>query len=363
MSFDIKSKIVLNGDKHTELWLGPDISLINDDNPRLGMMFLTTDRYGHDSIGKIIYAEADLEGNILTEFSEPPSLQPREFDESGTESVFNKTAYHHHSGKILAIGGLTIFDDTIIREATRCRRMVYAIYDPASGNWSDWLYFDPPGAVFGSKAAVHPSPQFSIEENGDVIVPYTWLREGGSLRHVGTVRCSFDGKKLIPVQCGTFHTIPFKRGLLEPMIIRFGKYYYMTIRAENGRGYHSISEDGINWEQPEEWRWNNGEVIAMNTTMTRFIQPSGRLALVYTRICENNHNVIRNRAPLFTALVDPIKRQLIRESETIIFPNKGLPMGNFNVNPGLNGTWYISVGEWDRTGNEKNGDCLMAIIK
>lgn len=353
----------MSGDKHDDLWLGPDISLIDDNNPRLGMTFMTTDRTGNDSVGKILYAEANLQGDILTKFIEPAGLQPRTLKDKGVEGVFSKSAYHPYSGKILAIGSSAIFDNTVLREGTKCRRMVYAVYNPAIKKWSNWIRLNPPGAVFGEKAAVHPSPQFSIEADGDIIIPYTWLCDGDDIRHVGTVRCSFDGKKLIPKKRGTFHTLRYKRGFLEPMIIRFKKRYYMTIRAENGRAYQSISNDGLDWEEPKVWRWNDGKIIAMNTTMTRFIKPSGRLALVYTRVCNNNNNVMRNRAPLFVALVDTKKRRLIKSSETIIFPNKGLPMGNFNTNPGINGFWYISVGEWDRTGNKKNGNCLMAIIK
>jgi hypothetical protein len=72
---------------------------------------------------------------------------------------------------------------------------------------------------------------------------------------------------------------------------------------------------------------------------------SDGLFLAYTRRGANNDEIFRHRAPVFIAQVDPEKLVVRRRSERIVFPNRGVPMGNFgasNVTP--HETW-ITVGE------------------
>ena len=58
-----------------------------------------------------------------------------------------------------------------------------------------------------------------------------------------------------------------------------------------------------------------------------------------------HHHVIRNRAPLFMAQVDPARLCVIRATERAIVPDRGASLGNFGVATiNENETW-ITVGE------------------
>ncbi len=53
--------------------------------------------------------------------------------------------------------------------------------------------------------------------------------------------------------------------------------------------------------------------------------------LTYTRKGANNDNVVRHRAPLFLAQIDPERLVVIRATEREIVPNKRAQLGNFAV--------------------------------
>ena len=99
--------------------------------------------------------------------------------------------------------------------------------------------------------------------------------------------------------------------------------YFMTIRAEDGHGYVTVSKDGLVWENKQPWCWDDGEPLTMSTTQQRWISHSECLFLVYTRKSEHNVNVMRWRAPLYIAQVDTENLCLIRKSEKIVFPMIG----------------------------------------
>ena len=42
---------------------------------------------------------------------------------------------------------------------------------------------------------------------------------------------------------------------------------WMTIRAEDGHGYVSVSDDGLTWAEPTAWKWDDGGDVAMSTTV------------------------------------------------------------------------------------------------
>jgi hypothetical protein len=143
----------------------------------------------------------------------------------------------------------------------------------------------------------------------------------------------------------------------------------MTVRAEDGRGYVMVSADqGRSWSKPKPWRWDSGETIAMNQTMTKFAAHSEGLTLVYTRIRDDNANAFRNRSPLHIADIDLATLSLKQFTERVIVPNrstgeKGLPVGNFWVWPIDDRETYVTVAEWPRDGRAQNGDIWLSKIE
>ena len=145
----------------------------------------------------------------------------------------------------------------------------------------------------------------------------------------------------------------------------------MTIRAEDGCGYVSVSEDGLNWADKRPWTWEDGTALAMSTTQQRWLVHSDGLYLVYTRRAAENVNVMRWRAPLYLARVDLRGPCLIRESEQVVLPLIGdgiddadhvARMGNFHVTNGSAWESWVTVGETLPNDGWK-GDTLLARIR
>ena len=208
-------------------------------------------------------------------------------------------------------------------------------------------------------------------ENGDIILPCSWGPEDREDRAVGSFRCGFDGESLTVLESGNELRNTAGRGLLEPTVTRLDGRFYMTIRAEDDRGYVSSSDDGLNWEPQRSWTWDSGEPLQMSTTQQRWLTHSVGLYLVYTRKADHNADVIRWRAPLYLAEVDPDRLCLIKETEQEVFPiiddPVGAPLnvallGNFMpINATVSESW-VTVGE-NRSRDGFKGDTLLARIK
>ena len=170
---------------------------------------------------------------------------------------------------------------------------------------------------------------------------------------------------------GTVLQLGVGRGLLEPSLARFGSRFYMTMRAEDGHGYQSVSDDGVEWLEKGAWRWDDGEAVPMSSTQQHWVTHSDGLFLVYNRCDGQNENVIRWRSPLWIAQVDPETRRLIRATERVVLPMVGdgvkapdevALMGNFHVTAVSRWESWVTVGEWLPRA-EARGDLLVGKIR
>ncbi len=57
----------------------------------------------------------------------------------------------------------------------------------------------------------------------------------------------------------------------------------------------------------------------------------GRLPGIQVRRGANNDHIPRHRAPLFIAQVDPHKMHVIRRTERVAVPERGVDIGNFDA--------------------------------
>jgi hypothetical protein len=129
----------------------------------------------------------------------------------------------------------------------------------------------------------------------------------------------------------------------------------MTIRAEDNRGYVTRSADGLQWETPVAWAWDDdGSPLTMSTTQQRWLPHSDGLLLAYTRKAAENANVMRWRAPLYAAEVDAATLRLRRATERVVFPMIGDGMkdpthvahyGNFHTTAASATESWITAGE------------------
>jgi len=159
------------------------------------------------------------------------------------------------------------------------------------------------------------------------------------------VRCAFDGEKLTCLEHGTELTVADPRGFSEPSITRFRDRYYLTLRNDV-RGYVAASSDGLHFDQPSPWRFDDGAELGNYNTQQHWVTHGDSLFLVYTRRGLDNDHVFRHRAPLMMAQVDPDRLVVLRNTERELVPNRGARLGNFavcNVTP--DETWVV-VSEW-----------------
>jgi hypothetical protein len=215
------------------------------------------------------------------------------------------------------------------------------------------------------------SGQRATLPDSNLIIPFSIGFSGREDRAVTSALCSFDGNEIRILKLGNELTNKVKRGLLEPSLTAYNGRYYMTIRAEDDRGYVCVSDDGLNWQEPRPWSWQDGTPLAMSTTQQHWLVHHEQLFLVYARKAKENVKVMRWRAPLYIAAVDTESLKLVRRTERIVLPLIGdgigdganvARMGNFHtVNATANESW-VTVGEC-LPNKRFAGDTLMAKIR
>ncbi len=338
-------------------WFHPRAAMVPSSTGAPRALMCLQEIAGSDYFGPVHWSESSDQGKT---WSEPAPIEALgrvpvpgyEGLEAGVCDVVPQ--YHAPTNTVLAMGHVVFYRGPKFSKKDQLARYpVYAIRD-AQGNWSErkiLKWDDPRTAYIYSNGC----GQRLIDQNGDIIMSLTFGPESARARMVAGVRCHYDGKELTVAEVGPAITNPVKRGLLEPSVTRFQDRYYMTIRSEDDRGYVSVSDDGVNYAPKTAWAWDDGEPLTMSTTQQHWLTHSDGIFLVYTRKDASNTGVIRWRAPLWVAQVDPKTLHLIRETEQVVIPLHGdginepnlVPlMGNFhttNVSPEES---WITVGEW-----------------
>lgn len=269
-------------------------------------------------------------------------------------------SWHAASKKLLGTGALVGYDRN--QNRSRFVQTAYAAYDPLARSWTDWRQLELPPKFVGAVAGC--TQRYDLP-NGDVLLP-VYFHEGGvpylhvtptgntSFYRSTVLRCRFDGKTLSYVEHGTELVLEKDRGYYEPSVTRYGDAFYITLRA-NDRADAARSADGIHFDVPKTWTWDDGETVPIYNTQQHWVTHSSGLFLVYCRKAENNNHVVRHRAPLFIAEVDPGSLCLIRSSERILVPEHGAGLGNFGVvNVGPDETW-VTTSEWMTAGARERG--------
>ena len=277
--------------------------------------------------------------------------------------------YHPASKSILALGHNVFYrGKRFSRKDQLARFPAYTVRHP-DGSWTplkklEWN--DPRGSFIYTNNC----GQRVVMPDGDIIMSFTF-GDKSTARSVAGVRCSFDGETLTVKEVGPPITSNKGRGLLEPSVTQFDGRFYMTIRAEDQRGYLAGSDDGIKYTDKIPWAWDDGETLTMSTTQQHWLTHSDGLFLVYTRKDKSNENVIRWRAPLFVARVDPEKHCLIRSTEQVVLPLVGdgnkdpdsvALMGNFDVTNVSPDESWVTAGEWIPKKGAR-GDLLLGRIR
>jgi hypothetical protein len=261
--------------------------------------------------------------------------------------------YHPQSGAVIALGHVVFYKGDYFARKEQLPRYPVYVTRAKDGTWSErkiLQWSDPRGSFIYSNNC----GQRIVLPEGDIQMSFTFGPQAEH-RMVAGVRATFDGDRLEVNKVGPPLHNRQGRGLLEPSVTNFGGKFWITIRAEDNRGYVSVSDDGLNWAEKRAWAWEDGTPLDMSTTQQHWLTHSDGLFLVYTRKDASNVNVIRWRSPLWVAQVDADHRCLIKSTEQIVLPLLGdgvndpdhvALMGNFNVtNVSADESW-VTVGEW-----------------
>ncbi len=326
---------------------------------------------GSDYFGPVHWTTSADGGETWSEFKPIPGLDrhPTGNGEMLMGVCDVSPDYHVKSKTTLVMGHNVYYKGGHLARPQGPRWPVYTVWK-ADGTWGEAkkLQWDDPR---GSQIYTSGCGQRIMLPDGDVLIPLSFGNAAWKQRRATSALCKFDGKTLAIKRIGNELTIEAGRGMLEPSLVEFDGRYYMTIRAEDGRGYVSVSDDGLHWAAKKAWAWDDGRPLTMSTTQQHWLAHHEGLFLVYTRKAKENVNVMRWRSPLYIARVDPKTLQLVRSSERIVLPMRGdgiddaknvARMGNFHVTEASAEESWVTVGECLPASGWR-GDVLLSRIR
>ncbi len=255
--------------------------------------------------------------------------------------------WHAKAGVVLAHGKTFGFDGGV-KENRGHEYVSYAIYSPKSDTWSGLKLLALPEVDHEGKPILEPNSgchQRYDLPNGEILLPIRYRKNAASRQYTTIVaRCTFDGETLTYREHGSELTFAGKRGLYEPSVTGWRGRYFLTMRADES-AFVSVSDDGLNYTPPDEWKFDDGQKLGSYNAQQHWIAHSDALYLVYTRRGANNDHVFRHRAPLFIAQVDPQRLRVIRATERVLMPETGLDLaGGFGVlDFNAAETWVVST--------------------
>jgi hypothetical protein len=315
------------------------------------MLLLSGSDVFHDS-----YFVKSTDGGYT--FGEPTRLDRLETRADGIRTIFSAATeyYSRYHKKWFVFGKNESYEHDrhpIVHGGIAIGKAVWLLRDCESGHY---VGTPRPLDVGIDYLSASPHAQIVEYENGDFLLTYYVVPVGQSKACGLAVRYRYENGDLKPIAIGEPVPCPTSlRGCCEPSVARLGDTYYMTIRTDE-QGLLAVSPDGLHYEEPTPWKWDDGSILENYNTMQRWIRHRDALYLAYTRKGAHNDHVFRHRAPIFLARFDEERRCLVRETEIILVPELGARLGNFNVTDVSENEFWLLTAEWMQpTGCEKYG--------
>lgn len=295
---------------------------------------------GCDAFSGLLMSVSRDEGKTWSEFE--PQMGLAAIEEDGLITVPSDATpmYHKATGKILLLGHTVEYRKGELYPTGNRRYTSYSVYDPEKNEFTKMKFVEMPE---GFERCGNGSGQSLELPNGELLIPAYYTLDDHVHAYSMIMRCSFDGETVKLLEMGNSLTVDHPRGMGETSIILHEGMYYLTIRTDD-YGYVAKSEDGLHYDEPELWRWDDGEILENYNTQQHWMQIDGELYLVYTRRGANNDHVFRHRAPLFAAKVENMR--LIRDTEFVVVPERGARLGNFCAAPYKDGKAMVMAAEW-----------------
>ncbi|MCC6124062.1 MAG: exo-alpha-sialidase [Pirellulales bacterium] len=349
--YDIRLDVISEGHDGKTEWFGPRAGIIPPNKAVLLMhrsalagddVFLGMYDMRSDDLGKTWSAPKACAGLERKPWSGQVEICPCDL----------VPGRHGKSGKLLALGATACYLPEAkkpLADNSQPAFATYSVYDEDRRTWSSWQSLEMPDKehfywAYGGAAQRVDLP------GGEILWPMycmDYKRVGKNFRKSSffttIVKCSFDGRNMQYLTHGDELTVKDRQGLAEPSLTQFQDRFYLTLRGYF-RGYVAVGRDGLHFEKPVPWTFDDGTELGSHNTQQHWITHSDGLFLVYTRRGAGNDHIIRNRAPLFMAQVDPERLCVLRGTERILLPNKGGQYGNFGaVNVSSNETWITEA--------------------
>lgn len=348
LAYSVKLETAMKHDDGQFLWFHPRVAAIpgNDGAGPAAVMTIqkhlkVSDYYSGLHVMMRANLEAPWTGPVL-----PPELDWRKQPDGVTISVADVTpGWHPQTGKLIAIGCQVRYSPQgqQLDDVVRAHQTVYAVFDPITQWWRPWQVLElPPEDQFDF--ARNACSQWVVRADGRLLVPLYIGRNSREPFGTTVAECRFDGNRLTYERHGNVLRLDLARGLYEPSLIAFQGRYYLTLRNDV-RGYVSTSDDGLQFEEPQPWQFDDGAELGSYNTQQHWLAHSDGLFLVYTRRGADNDHIMRHRAPLFMAQVDSPTRRVIRRTEKIVVPERGAELGNFGAAAINEAESWITVSE------------------
>jgi len=332
--FTVKLETVLKHDDGKFLWFHPRAAAIpsRPGTPSSVVMTLqkhleVSDFYSGLHVMTRAPADGPWSGPVL-----PPELDWRKQPDGVTINVADVTpGWHAPTGRLIAIGSQVRYGPggTELDDVPRAHQTAYAVLEPQTGKWSPWEVLElPPDAEFNF--ARNGCSQWLVRPDGRLFVPLYIGRTATDPYSTTVAECAFDGARLTYLRHGNVLRRPKARGFSEPSLAEFGGRFFLTLRNDE-RGYVSVSADGLQFDEPRPWCFDDGAELGSYNTQQHWLAHSDGLFLVYTRRGANNDHIMRHRAPLFMAQVNPETLRVMRSTEKVVVPERGAEMGNFGA--------------------------------
>ncbi|GEM_PF-747969 len=336
LPFQIQANAVFKELNAHYCWFHPRVAALpghgNDGQPAV-VMTIQKHLGVSDHYSGLYFLRTNDLGQTWTGPTEIPELASRPGENNETIAACDVTpGWLTHSEKLLAIGVKLRYGPKgeQLVDQPRSHECAYATYDPKSDKWTAWKMLAMP-ETDGKFFLVTPGcVQWLEQADGTLLIPVYFQGSNGGDYTVTILHCSFDGQELKYLKHGDELTTPGGRGFYEPSLTRFQDKYYLTLRHDTA-AFVTTSADGLHFEPVRKWTFDDDQDLGSYNTQAHWLSHSDGLFLTYTRRGANNDHIMRNRAPIFIAQVDPDNLQVLRRTEQILLPERGVMLGNFGA--------------------------------
>ncbi len=348
LQFEVERSVVHSGWDGQRCWVHARTGAIpSASGAALPDVVLTTQQLqvtGSDVFYALHSTRSDDLGHTWAPLARQTPFERRTNDDRAEITVCDFCPKWHAATRTLLGTGQTVWyrDNRVM--SVRPRATAYSVYEPKSHSWLPWQPLQMPDELQFENCGAGSVQRYDLP-TGDILLPVYFKEPEAKQYSVTVCRCSFDGQKLTYREHGSALTVDVKRGLYEPSLTRFGERFYLTLRNDD-HGYVATSDDGLHYDEPQVWRFDDGEELGNYNTQQHWVTHSDGLFLVYTRKGADNDHIFRHRAPLFIGQVDPETLRVIRATEQIVVPQRGARLGNFGITDVSPSETWITVTEW-----------------